>query len=262
MRPIIRGEIAAVVAICAALSGCHATARENESDPDDEEEAQPPPEVEAPLQMTVDGIAVRHGDLRIAGSFEDGSPDVSLWTAKESCEKKELGHGIATRTGFMWSLGADDLQRALECNVIVRVRTFEEGVRYRKEKELAVAMSGVLEAEDNVKLVKNDIEGESTRLGFRTNDRATRLHVGPVLVGAEPEDDDAEHTTEGPFDSDYLVPNDDLARVILSRRPITIASVSMQTVITIDGIALDLADDLPPAPEIQGDVQAEPESPS
>jgi hypothetical protein len=246
MRPLVT-----IVALCAALGGCHSAARENENDPDDDEDVQSPPEVEVPLEMTLDGIAVRHGELRITGSFDDGSPDVSLWTWNEHCEKKELGHGIATRTGFVWSLASDDLQRALECNLIVRVRTFEEGVRYRKEKMLGVAMSPILESEETVKLVKNEIEGESTRLGFRTNDRVTRLHVGPTLIGAEPEDDDAEHTIEGPFDSDYLVPNGDLARVILSRKPMSIAGVSMQTVITVHNLVLDLTDDLPPIPEAE-----------
>lgn len=233
--------LAAVCAASAAATGCAAPTPETAR----AVMATPLPDVELPLSIDVDSVAVRHGALKITASIEDGSPDVSLWVGPR-CDKREIGHGIATRTGFVWRLGGDDLARALACDVTVRVRvTLDDGGHALRVRTLPVSSSLFVEDGDGVRVAHQETGPLATRLGFVTTSRATRLSVGGVLVGADDTDDDAKETerNEDRYRSRFEVSNDDLARVILSRRRVVLLGATLATVVTVGRTSLDLADD-------------------
>lgn len=199
----------------------------------------PPSEVEEALSLSVDALDVRHGSLRIEATVVDGSADVSMWLG-QTCETREVGHGIATRTGFAWSLSRDEVARAIECNLVVRVRAVDdEGNRVRKTAELPVSVALQADDTDLVRLFRQQPHGASTRMTFFGPARARRLHVAGTVIGAEP---DEETTPRGGFISSFLVGNEDLARSMFGRRRLTLLGEHFLATISVGSMTLDVSE--------------------
>jgi hypothetical protein len=230
----------AALAFCLAIASCAA--------PTNHEmmlaSLAPPPEIEAPLSLSVDALDLRHGSLRIEASMVDGSADVSMWPGA-ACEAREIGHGFATRAGFAWSLSRDEVARAIECNLVVRVRAVDdEGNRLRRTAELPVSVALESDTTDYVRLFRQEARGPSTRLTFLAPSRAPRIHVAGSVIGAEPE---GEESPNRAFVSSFVVGNDDLARAMFARRRISLVGEHFLATISVGSMTLDVSE---PEPEI------------
>ena len=230
----------AALALCLATASCAAPSH------DDQVVAPAPePELEEPLTLSVDALDVRHGSLRIEASMTDGSADVSMWLGQD-CETREVGRGIATRSGFAWSLSRDEIARAIECSLVVRVHAVDaEGHRVRRTAELAVSASLESDGAENVRLFRQESEGASMKMTFLGNANARRLHVAGTVIGVETE----EYVGRLPrnvFASTVVVGNDDLARSMLARRHVSLLGEHFLATITVGSMTLDVSE---PAPE-------------
>lgn len=230
----------AALAICLATASCaapttHAMMLEAEA---------PPPEIEEALSLSIDTLDVRHGSLRIEASMADGSADVSMWLGTK-CETREVGRGFATRSGFAWSLTRDEVARAIECNLVVRVRASSgDGQRVRKIAQLPVSVGLEADDADSVRLVRQRAVAASTRLSFLARARARRLHVAGTVIGAEA---DEEPVSGGAFVSSFVVGNDDLARSIVGRRRMTVLGEHFLATISVGSMRLEVEE---PTPEL------------
>ena len=226
--------IGAAIAFCLATSACAIPSNDHAAGPDP-----PLPEVEEALELNVDDLDVRHGSLRIEASMLDGSADVSMWLGP-TCEEREVGRGIATRSGFAWSLSGDDVARAIECNVVVKAHGVDDdGNRVLKIASLDVGVSLVPDGADLVRLLRQQTEGKDTKMTFATPSRARRLHIGGSVIGAEPED---EIGPRGVFLSSFAVGNDDLARSMLHRRHISVEGEHFLATVSIGPLTLDVSE--------------------
>jgi hypothetical protein len=121
----------------------------------------PEPEIEEPLTLSVDALDVRHGSLRIEASMTDGSADVSMWLG-DSCGTREVGRGIATRSGFAWSLSREELARAIECSLVVKVHAVDaDGHRVRRTAELPVSVALAADGAEQFGVLRQESEGSS-----------------------------------------------------------------------------------------------------
>lgn len=231
----------AALAICLGTAACAApTNHEMVASP------APPAEIEESLALSVDAIDVRHGSLRIEATMEDGSPDVSMWLGP-ACETREVGRGIASRSGFAWSLSRDEVARAIECSLVVRVRAIDEdGRRLRRTATLDVGTALVADTAENVRLFRQEPRGAATKMSFLAARRASRLHVAGTVIGAEA---DEYSPRRGYYVSAFTVGNDDLARSVLGRKPLTLLGEHFLTTITIGSATLDVSE---PQPEVFG----------
>jgi hypothetical protein len=210
-------------------------------------------EIEEPLALSVDALDIRHGTLRIEASMDDGSADVSMWLG-ESCETREVGHGIATRTGFAWSLSRDEIARAIECSLTVKVHGIDdEGQHVRRVAQLPVSVAVEPDGADLVRLRALEADGATTKLTFMGPSFASRLHVAGTIIG--PENDDIDRggkLPRGLFVSAFVVDNDDLARSMLARSHLTLLGEDFLATVTVGSVTLDISDPQPdsvPEPE-------------
>lgn len=208
-------------------------------------------EVEEALNLSVDALDIRHGSLRIAASMLDGggSADVSMWLGEE-CETREVGHGIATRAGFAWSLSRDEVGRAIECGLVVKVRAIdEEGQRVRRVAALSVSVQLEADGADRVRLFRLESTGASTKMTFLGPANARHLHVAGTVIGVESEEKYSGRLPRGAFLSSFVVGNDDLARSMLARRHISLLGEDFLASITVGSLTLDVSE---PVPEVSG----------
>jgi hypothetical protein len=234
VRPFAPSRIArAAVVFCLATSGCSAG-----GDSADSVAPPLPEEIEEALSLSVDDLDIRHGSLRIEASMLDGSADVSMWLGP-SCEPREVGRGIATRSGLAWSLSGDDIARAMECNLVVKAHGIDEdGTRVVKVADLDVSVSLLPDGAERVRLVRQVTEGPITTMTFATPNRVRRLHIGGSVIGAE----DEETVTRGRFMSSFAVSNDDLARSMLHRRHVSVLGEHFLATVTVGSMTLDLSE--------------------
>jgi hypothetical protein len=230
--------LGAALAFCLASASCAApTTHEPAAAP------APPPEIEESLSLSVDALDVRHGSLRIEASMVDGSADVSMWLGP-TCETREVGRGIATRSAFAWSLSRDEIARAIECSLVVRVRAVDaDGNRVRRTAELPVSASLEADGADGVRLFRQEARGAATKMTFLSASKARRLHVAGSVIGVESED---ERGPKGAFVSAFLVGNDDLARSMLARRRLTLLGEHFLATISVGSMMLDISEPEPP----------------
>ncbi len=200
------------------------------------------PELEADLSLTIDRIDVRHGALRISATMEDGSPDVSILLGP-TCDSREVGHGIATRVTFTWNLTKDELARAIECSLVVKVRAVDDDGR-RIRRQAAVPVGVILVADEAVspRFMGHETHGPTTRLTFTTPTRATRIAVGGGIFGAE---DDGDDEAAGTYTAHFLVGNDDLAHAVLARRALTVQGTPFPATVSIANLTLDVTEPTP-----------------
>jgi hypothetical protein len=195
-------------------------------------------DIEVPLDLTMESVQLVRGRMRFTASMDEGSPDVSVWLGPR-CEAREIGRGIATGTRVVWTLSADELGRALECQLTLKARGFRgEEARVRKVAELPVriGMNMVEYDEDSPpRLRSQTTEGAITRFLFVDTPAAATLRVGNFVVGREFVDDlDLERRQ-----ARFLVPNDALARAVLSRRIISLRGAIYEPSLTIRGCDLE-----------------------
>lgn len=230
----------AALALCLATASCAAPSNnEMIASP------APPPEIEEALTLSVDALDVRHGSLRIEASMVDGSADVSMWLGG-TCEAREVGHGFATRSGFAWSLSRDEVARAIECNLVVRVRAIDDdGNRVRRTAELPVSAGLEDDEAASVRFFSQESHGASTKLTFFAPAHARRLHVAGSVIGAE--GDEEYEPKGGGFPSTFVVDNDDLARSMFGRRRLTLLGEHFLATISVGSMTLDVSE---PVPEI------------
>ncbi len=243
-------KLGALAAICFASAACAAPTNDGMSGA-----PPPPPEIEEALSMSVEAIDVRHGSLRIEASMLDGAADVSMWLGS-TCEQREVGRGIATRSSFAWSLSRDEIARVIECSLVVRVHAVDdEGRRVLRTAELPVGVVLQSDGAEESRIAEQEALGSSTRLVFHSRKRAPRLHVAGSVIGAE----DGEPSTRGIYKSAFIVGNDDLARSMVGRRRLTIlGGEHYLATITVGNMVLDVSEPEPPPPPEQPE-QPEPQ---
>lgn len=197
-------------------------------------------EIEEPLALSVDALDIRHGTLRIEASMDDGSADVSMWLG-EGCETREVGHGIATRSGFAWSLSRDEVARAIECSLTVKVHGIDdEGQHVRRVAQLPVSVTVHPDVTDVVRLRALEADGTTTKLTFMAPSFASRLHIAGTIVGAESDDIDlGGKLPRGVFMSSFVVDNADLARSVLAWSHLTLLGEDFLATVTVGSVTLD-----------------------
>lgn len=213
--------------------------------PDEEDEHAP--EIEEPLALELTTLTLRRGSVTLAATMEEGSADVSVYLARGegSCDDThEIGRGFATRTSFVWRFDAREIALAHECNVVVKARARDdEGRRVVRTADVIVAITLTSDDEKHASLPKQEIQGDVSRLTFRSLDGARRLHANGVVIGAE--DDDEDTIVVGPGSlATFEVPNLDLAKAVLGRRAFTYARVPFTVSLAVGNLTLD-----PEAPE-------------
>lgn len=234
----------AALAICLATSACAAPTNDHSDGPT------PPPELEEELALTVDDLDVRHGGLRIEATMLDGSADVSMWLGP-TCESREVGRGIATRSGFAWSLSSDEVASALWCNLVVRAHGIDDdGNRVVKVASLDVSISLVPDSVELVRLLRLETDGTDTKMTFAAPSRVRRLHIGGTVIGAEPEE---ELGPRGLFISSFAVGNDDLARSMLHRRHISVLGEHFLATVSVGSMTLDVSEPAEESTDSSGD---------
>jgi len=239
----------AALALCLATASCAAPTHD-----DQVASPVPVPELEEPLTLTVDALDVRHGSLRIEASMTDGSADVSMWLGEE-CETREVGRGFATRSGFAWSLSRDEVARAIECSLTVRVHAVDaDGHRVRRTAELPVSASLESDGAEEVRLFRQESEGSSTKMTFLGTAHARRLHIAGTVIGVEAEEY-VGRLPRGSFASTFVVGYDDLARSMLARRRVSLLGEHFLATITVGSMTLDVSE---PVPEPEPEPEPEP----
>lgn len=244
------GRFGLVFLLFAGLVGClgrpAALNPEAQVEPSDEEDEHEP-EIEKPLDLALTALTLRRGSITLAATMEDGSADVSVYLARgeASCdETREIGRGFATRASFVWRFDAREIARAHECNVVVKARARDdEGRRIVRTAEIVVAITLASDDEERASLPKQEIQGDVSRLTFRSLDGARRLHANGVVIGAEDDDDDLVLVGPGSL-ATFEVPNLDLAKAVLGRRAFTYARVPFTVSLAVGNLTLD-----PEAPE-------------
>jgi hypothetical protein len=255
-------SVAAALALCLATASCAAPSNNEQAETSAAPEIE---EIEEPLALTVDALDIRHGTLRIEASMDDGSADVSMWLG-ESCETREVGHGIATRSGFAWSLSRDEIARAIECNLTVKVHGIDdEGQHVRRVAQLPVTVAVQPDGADLVRLRGQESDGATTKLTFMGPTSAARLHVAGTIIGAESDEIERDgKLPRGAFLSAFVVDNADLARSMLARSHLTLLGEDFLTTVTIGSVTLDVSEPEPgtaPEPEPVAQPESESESP-
>jgi len=235
---------AAALALCLATASCAAPS--NNGQGDSREPAPEIEEIEEPLALSVDALDIRHGTLRIEASMDDGSADVSMWLG-EGCETREVGHGIATRSGFAWSLSRDEIAAAIECSLTVKVHGIDdEGQHVRRVAQLPVSVAVQPDGAELVRLRAQESDGATTKLTFLAPSIASRLHVAGTIIGAESDDLESDvKLPRGVFLSSFVVDNDDLARSMLARSPLTLLGETFLAAVTVGSVTLDVSDPQP-----------------
>ena len=255
-------SVAAALALCLATASCAAPSNNEQAETAAAPEIE---EIEETLALSVDALDIRHGTLRIEASMDDGSADVSMWLGPtQGCETREVGHGIATRSGFAWSLSRDEIARAIECNLTVKVHGIDdEGQHVRRVAQLPVTVAVQPDGADLVRLRAQESDGATTKLTFMAPTSAARLHVAGTIIGAESDEIEIDgKLPRGAFLSAFVVDNADLARSMMARSHLTLLGEDFLTTVTIGSITLDVSEPEPPSePEPVAQPDSESESP-
>ncbi len=262
----------AALALCLATASCAAPSNNEQADPSARVGAREPEieeieEIEEALTLSVDALDIRHGTLRIEASMDDGSADVSMWLATaQGCETREVGHGIATRSGFAWSLSRDEVARAIECSLTVKVHAIDdEGQHVRRVAQLPVSVAVQPDGADLVRLRAMESDGATTKLTFMAPSVVSRMHVAGTVIGAETDEIEVSgKLPRGAFLSAFVVDNDDIARSMFARSHLTLLGEDFLATVTVGNATLDVSQPEPPAepePVAQPDSESESGSP-
>lgn len=254
----------AALALCLATASCAAPSNNEQANPATSAAEPEIEEIEEPLALSVDALDIRHGTLRIEASMDDGSADVSMWLGPtQGCETREVGHGIATRSGFAWSLSRDEVARAIECSLTVKVHAIDdEGQHVRRVAQLPVSVAVQPDGADLVRLRAMEFDGATTKLTFMAPSAVSRMHVAGTVIGAETDEIELSgKLPRGAFLSAFVVDNADLARSMFARRRLTLLSEDFLATVTVGNVTLDVSEpEAPVEPERLPDSESESES--
>ena len=256
----------AALALCLATASCAAPSNNEQANPATSAAEPEIEEVEEPLALSVDALDIRHGTLRIEASMDDGSADVSMWLGPtQGCETREVGHGIATRSGFAWSLSRDEVALAIECSLTVKVHAIDdEGQHVRRVAQLPVSVAVQPDGADLVRLRAMESDGATTKLTFMAPSAVSRMHVAGTVIGAETDEIELSgKLPRGAFLSAFVVDNADLARSMFARRQLTLLGEDFLATVTVGNVTLDVSEpEAPVEPERLPDSESESESPA
>ena len=140
----------------------------------------------------------------------------------------------------------------------------DEGQHVRRVAQLPVSVAVQPDEVEFVRLRAQESEGATTKLTFFTSSVASRLHVAGTVIGAENDDVTIDgKIPRGVFVSAFVVDNDDLARSMLARRPLTLLGETFLAAVTVGSVTLDVSDPQPesvPESDTAGAPDAERES--
>jgi hypothetical protein len=197
-------------------------------------------EEEEALDLSVDRVDIVHGALRMSATMRAGSADVSILLAP-SCERRQVGRGMATRTALVWALSERDLADVLGCAaLLVRARVAtERGRHVSKIATLGVAVDVAPgEAETGPRL-QGVVQSATAMSVVFTSARATaRLSIGDSLIESIQRPDEQSEAEEPAIE--FAVPHLDFARALLSRRSLVLDGASFDPSVAIGGISLDV----------------------
>jgi hypothetical protein len=247
-----RDSLAAMSLIVCAMGGC--AARTPEDDPPDEAPAE-----DQPLEVAVDSVDIVHGALRVSATMVDGAADVSVRLGGD-CEHREVGGGLSTLSTLVWSLADSEVAEAIGCGLEVRARVRDGQRQVNKVAELGVNVDIAAEDTEGVESGPQLQSVATSAVGvivvFSGVARGARLTTGDsILEAAPPESQD----TDSPDDDTgrFVVPRIDLARSVLSGRPLYLDGSSFATLLSVGGTSLEAAPQ--PAEEAQEGAQEEPQ---
>jgi hypothetical protein len=229
----LRARAGVTLVLLAAATGC-ATPTDATDDPP------PEPEEILPLELSVDGVDISHGALRLTATMVDGAADVSV-TLGDACERREVGGGVSTLSTLVWTLGEGELADALACDLVVRARV--RTGRGHVTKEVLVSLTPeILSSPDNTEQAPQAGEGETSLDGvtivFTPGVPGARLSAGDSIVEPEPVEEDAPDDTTRRF----VVPRRDFARSVLLRWPLRMEGASFDTSVVVGGVELTTDD--------------------
>jgi|HubBroStandDraft_2_1064218.scaffolds.fasta_scaffold533982_1 hypothetical protein len=189
----VRGSFAAACLVVGAASGCVAQAGADET-------SEEPPPREEPLDLTIDSLDVVHGALRISATMVDGSADVSVRLGGR-CERREVGGGVSTLSGFVWALGDRDVADAIDCGLVVYALARDSAGYVNKLAALDVQVGLELQTEDPTaddepsgfpvpptELAWSVLRAQPLTVGRRSF--ATSISIGGTSIQADPQEPD------------------------------------------------------------------------
>ena len=224
----VRGSLAAIALVVGAV-GCAAPA----GDTDVVAEA---PIEEQPLEIGIDSLDVVHGALRLGATMTDGAADVCVRLGG-SCDHREIGGGVSTRSTLVWSLGDEDLAAALACGLQVRARIREEGRRVDRVTEFSLSVAiGAQEGnpDDGPQLQSASAGEEGVEVILSAVPRDARLLTNDgVLEASPPETDEDAAADDGT--ARFVVPAIDFARSVLRGGDLRVAGASFVVSLAVGG---------------------------
>jgi hypothetical protein len=229
----VRRSLATVSLIVGALGGC--ATRPGEPDLSEE-----PPAEDQPLDIAVDSLDIVHGALRLSATMVDGAADLSVRLGG-TCEHREVGGGLSTRSTLVWSLSDHDVAEAIGCGLLVRthVRDPTRYVNKVAELEVTVEMAADVDnAEDGPQLQSLMTSEPGISVMFAPVTRGARLVTGDsILQAAQPESEEAPAASGDT--RQFLVPRIDFARSVLRKRPLHLDGSSFVTSLSVGGTSLE-----------------------
>ncbi len=189
---LCRRTAAQAFVLLAATLSCQAGAG-------DSSEGELPTEQEEPLDFSVVRVEVAHGALRLSATMREGSADVSIWLGAE-CERRVVGGGMATPSSLVWTLGADDLARALGCDLLVVARaTTPTGHVLKVASVPVMADLAPSVSEDAPSLRSMSRSTSDMQLFFESSSARERLSVGDDLIESSSVSSDSQPATRFTF---------------------------------------------------------------
>ena len=206
--------------------------------------------------MSVDKVDSVGGGVRIHGSMDGGGPLLAAWLG-ESCDKREVGRGVATAIGFTWTLSSEELARAIQCNLdfVVHDVPSDDGSGERVRKRAKVTVDAAVQddeiADDGPTMGAMTTNGAttSTLLAFNDARPSMRLSLGNASFNAEEPEPEAEvepppptfgrRRRRPPPQASFIVTNDALALAVVSHATIRLGGSRFVASLTIGNVQMD-----------------------
>lgn len=230
----VRGSLAAAMC-CAALTGC--------GDPGDlGTPGDDPPELDEPLDLSVDSLDIAHGALRLAATMVDGAADVSVRLGGD-CDPREVGGGVSTLSAFVWSFGDADVADAIACGLRVRARAHEGPRRVNKLADLAVAIDVQQAESDGAETAPQLQSAGPSDTGiavvFASVPAGAHLDTGESLLEAAPQESTDDDAAADDGAATFVVSRLDFARSVLRGRALRLHGASFATSLSVGGATLE-----------------------
>jgi hypothetical protein len=230
----VPGSLATASLFALAMSACAAPTAEDGSSQDE-------PVEEEPLDVTVDSLDIAHGALRLRATMVDGAADVSVQLAG-TCEPRDVGGGLSTRSALVWSLGENDVAEAMDCGLRMRARV-RDGTRFvNRVAELDVAVDVSAQegenADDGPRLQSVTMSEPGVSVVFSQVTRGARLTTGDNILGATRPEPDEQAPSTGDTTGQFTVPRIDFARSVLGGRRLRLDGSQFTATLSVGGVPL------------------------